>query len=205
MGLHRHRLLHRLSWPLFAAGLALFALALQAGSSAWPDPRWDWQPALAWSQPWRWWTAAGAHWSPQHLQMNLVGCALLAWLGWRADLGPRATGAWALAWPLTQLGLLLQPGLAHYAGLSGVLHAGIAVLDVWLLRGPARDQRLGLALAAGLVLKLLSEHAWTGPAHAVAGWDFPLAPLSHVSGTLAGGLCGALLLRHRRRPPVSTP
>ncbi len=201
---HRRHLarLAPLAWPLFAAGLALLALGLQAGSPAWPDPRWDWQPTLAWQQPWRWWTAAGAHWSPQHLRMNLVGCGLLAWLGWRAGLGPRATLAWVLAWPLTQLGLLLQPALAHYGGLSGVLHAGIAVLDIWLLQGPTRDKRLGLALAAGLLLKLMSEQAWTGPAHAVAGWDFPLAPLAHVSGAMAGWLCGAALLRrHRRRPP----
>lgn len=194
----------RAAWPTLALALALGALLPLWLETPWMAPGADWQPALAAREPWRCWTAALVHWSPQHLRMNLLGCALLGWLGWRAGLPPRAALAWLLAWPLTQLGLGLQPALQHYGGLSGVLHAGIAVLDVWLLQGPARDRRLGWALAAGLILKLLSEQAWTGPAHAVAGWDFPLAPLAHVSGALAGGLCGALLLRRRPgRPPVS--
>jgi hypothetical protein len=133
VGLHRHRL-HRLSWPLFAAGLAVFALALQAGGTAWPDPRWDWQPALAFTQPWRWWTAAGAHWSPQHLQMNLAGCALLAWLGWRAGLGPRATG--------------LGPGLAaDPAGPAAAARAG--ALRRPLGRAARRHRGAGCLAAAG--------------------------------------------------------
>ena len=35
--------------------------------------------------------------------------------------------AWLLSWPLTQWGLMLQPELLHYGGLSGVLHGGAAI------------------------------------------------------------------------------
>ncbi|MBI3369691.1 MAG: hypothetical protein HY021_14955, partial [Burkholderiales bacterium] len=43
--------------------------------------RLDWQPALVWREPWRWWTAAWVHWSGLHLAANLVGAALVSMLG----------------------------------------------------------------------------------------------------------------------------
>jgi rhomboid family GlyGly-CTERM serine protease len=165
--------------------------------------RWDWQPALAWSQPWRAWTAAGMHLSLRHLLMNLAGCALIGLLGGRAPLLPRDALAWCLAWPLCQWGLLLRPDLAHYAGLSGVLHAGAAIIAWRLLRsGQGRHQAVGGLLAAGLVFKLWTEQPFGAVVQDVPGWDFALAPWSHLSGVLAGLLMAALLnaLALRRRP-----
>jgi rhomboid family GlyGly-CTERM serine protease len=170
-------------------------LALVFGLGAWllaglPPASLDWQPGLALSQPWRAWTAALVHWSPSHWRMNAGGALLLALLGWRARVAPRDALAWLLAWPLTQAGLLLQPQLRHYAGLSGVLHAGVAIVVCRMLRsGAGRTRRVGLWLALGMLLKLLSEMPWRGAVQAVPGWDFALAPLAHVSGAVCGALC----------------
>jgi len=158
----------------------------------------DWQPTLWPSQPWRCWSAAWVHWSAQHLGMNYLGLGAVAVLGWRAGLGTRASGAWALSWPLTQLGLLVQPGLLHYGGLSGWVHAGVAVAACHLLLEAGRRQRervVGAAIALGLVLKIgLEQPLASPPLRHVAGLDFALAPLAHLSGALAGGLAVLLVL-----------
>lgn len=188
------------AWAGLSALLALGALL------AWPLPTagLDWQPALFPQQPWRAWTAAFVHWSGLHLGANLAGCAVLAGLGWAARLPRTATLAWALSWPLTQLGLLLQPQLLHFGGLSGVLHAGVAVAVIALLQRPGRERRVGALIAAGLTLKLVLEQPLGTPLRQVAGWDIAIAPLSHLSGALAGAVVGALLAlaarsRSRRR------
>lgn len=153
----------------------------------------DWQPALAASQPWRWWTAAWVHLSPMHLAANLLGTALLAALGWAARCEVRDAAAWLLAWPLTHLGLLLQPELAHYGGLSGVLHAGVVVAAIGLARRDSGARRaLGLALLAGVAIKLLFERPWQGTLRELPGWDIAIAPAAHVCGALAGALCAVL-------------
>ncbi|WP_422565337.1 rhombosortase [Ideonella sp.] len=192
------------AWPALALSLALFALALfnQATEA------WDWQPALAGTEPWRAWTAAAVHWTPAHLQMNLAGCAALAWLGWRADLGPREALAWALAWPLTQVGLLLQPALLHYGGLSGVLHAGVVLVAWGLVSQGGSNRWLGLIMAGGLLAKLISEQPWRAEVQRVPGYDFQVAPMAHSSGALAGLVCGALVLgwsRWQRGPSTAAP
>lgn len=166
-----------------AAGGALAAMALDPAGLRW-------QPELAWTQPWRCMTAAWVHWSGLHLAANLVGTALVAALGTVAGCGRRAAMAWALAWPISHMGLLLQPELMAYGGLSGLLHAGVAVAGWQLLRGElGQRQVIGAALLGGLVLKLLLEAPWQGPLRTVAGWDIAIAPMAHVSGSATGLLC----------------
>ena len=151
----------------------------------------DWQPGLALQQPWRCITAAWVHLSGQHLVANLAGAVLVAAYGQAAGCAGRATLAWAGAWPLTHAALALQPPLAHYGGLSGLLHAGVAVACWQLLRGD-RGQRRAVAAAvlAMLVLKLLLEAPWQGgPLRQPPGWDIAIAPLAHSTGALAGLLC----------------
>ena len=166
---------------------------------AWPlDARnLDWQPALFARQPWRALTAALVHWSALHLQANLLGCAVLGWLGWRAELPARATAAWALAWPLTQLTLLLTPELKSYGGLSGVLHAGAIIVAAELLTRPGRERFIGAALSLGIGAKLLLEQPLGAPLHTVAGWDIAIAPVAHLGGVVAG-LLAWLMLRQIR-------
>lgn len=198
--MRRHR---PAAWGLLAAALALGTAAtalLQAASPACAG-RLDWQPGLAWSQPWRWWSAAFVHLSPAHLVANLVGCGAVAVFGLAAGLGRRAALAWLTAWPLTHLALLVQPGLARYAGLSGVLHAGVAVAAVFVALAPAAGRRrwVGFALAVGLGAKIMLEAPWAAAVRALPAWDFPVVVLAHATGALCGAACalGALAARGR--------
>ena len=180
------------TWACLAISLALGALA---GWSL-DHEALDWQPALSFSEPWRLWTAAFVHLSPVHLQANLFGCAVVAAFGIAAGLPRSASWAWFAAWPMTHAALALQPQLVHFGGLSGVLHAGVAVASVYIVAlQPGRRRWIGVAVLAGLAAKLVLEQAWVGPTQAVAGWDFRVAPLAHLTGSVAGLLCAALTIR----------
>ena len=169
-------------WPLAFGGLqGPWHLAL------------DWQPASVGSQPWRWWTPVAVHYSSLHLGANLAGLLLVAVLGAAAGLPARAALAWFIAWPLTHLGLALRPELLHYGGLSGVLHAGVAVTAAWLVwRRHGLPRWVGGALVLGLAVKVLSEAPWGPVLQYPPGWDMAVAPWAHATGALAGLLCGTL-------------
>jgi rhomboid family GlyGly-CTERM serine protease len=192
-------------WVALAAALALAAVL--AGSAA-PEAL-EWQPALAWSEPWRAWTAAVVHYSAFHLVVNLVGSALVAALGWYARVPAATTIAWFIAWPLTQLGLLARPDLLHYAGLSGVLHAGTACAG-WQLAAHARGQRraIGVLVLAALAVKVASESPWGAALRTPAGWDIATAPFAHASGLVAGlaaaVVCDAIARARNRSPRRAT-
>lgn len=185
---------------------ALFAVGALAG---WPVPHdaIDWQPALAFSQPWRAFTAIGVHYSSTHLIGNLAGVALAGVYGVAAVVPTRLAWAWLAAWPLTHLGLLVRPELAHYGGLSGVVHAGVAAVVVWVLAtGRTRAQRwVGALVAIGFVAKLVSEAPWGTTFRHPEGWDITVAPLVHTTGALAGALCALVAIvaiaTHRRIRP----
>lgn len=180
----------RWSWlALCAAGAVLSILG-------WLMPReWlDWQPSLVATQPWRPLTAAFVHWTPTHLAANLAGCAVLALLGHRAALGRREAIAGLIALPLTQLGLLLRPELQRYAGLSGELHALVAIAALSLLVRPKRERLIGAGIALGLVLKLALEDPLGPVLRSTAGFDFAVAPFAHLSGAVAGLLAWALTM-----------
>ena len=158
----------------------------------------DWQPGLWQTQPWRLWTAALVHWSGAHLLLNLVGCAaVIAW-GNAAALGARQTLAWMAAWPLTQVLLAASPSLPHYGGLSGVLHAGVAI-GAWTLlwQGPGQRRGVGAVVLLGLGTKLLLEEPMLGKvlgldvqARALAGAPgLVVATYAHATGTVAGLVC----------------
>jgi rhomboid family GlyGly-CTERM serine protease len=189
----------RWAWAAGCALLALgalagFALPLEAIEGA------DWQPARAWSEPWRWWTPAFVHYSAGHLAANLAGCAVLGAFGHAARLGPHGLAAWAVAWPLLHGALLLQPQLLHYGGLSGLLHAGVAVAAAALVtQEPGRRRWIGAAVLAGLLLKVLLEQPWGEPVRTVAGWDIALAPIAHATGVAAGLACAVVAALAARR------
>lgn len=167
----------------------------------------DWQPANAATEPWRAFTAIFVHWSPQHLGTNLLAAAVVGGYGFAAGVPRRATLAWGLAWPLTHIALAVQPALAHYGGLSGVLHAGVAIVTLWLLltSGPGARwrQAIGLMVATGLVVKLVTEEPWGTALRHSAEWDIAVAPLAHATGAAAGLLCGGLALLWRRPAAVA--
>jgi rhomboid family GlyGly-CTERM serine protease len=194
-----------LGWWSVAAGLAIGSLA-----AWWVDvQRLDWQPALALTQPWRWWSGALVHWSAGHLAANLAGTALIAALGTRARADRGDAWAWFAAWPLTQLGLLSQPALLHYGGLSGVLHAGVVIAAVGLVQRESGLRRwVGWLILGGVALKVGFEQPWHGALRHAAGWNIAIAPAAHLSGALAGLLCALAATGWRwraQRHPAASP
>lgn len=190
-------------WLILCAALAALSLLV------WSLPRdaLDWQPDLVAMQPWRAVSAAFVHWTPLHLAANLAGCAVLALLGLRAALGRREALAGLLALPLTQLGLLLRPELSRFAGLSGELHALAAIAALALLTRPGRERWVGAAIALGLLTKLAFEAPLGPPLRITPGFDFPVAPFSHLTGALAGAIAWGLTMRRIKRsarPPHGT-
>jgi rhomboid family GlyGly-CTERM serine protease len=183
------------SWWWLAAVLAGGSIV-----TAWLDPRQlDWQPGLALAQPWRCWSAAWVHWSEGHRWANVAGTLLVGALGWRARCDRLDSLAWLLAWPLTHLGLLLQPDLVHYGGLSGVLHAGVVVAAIALLQRERGARRvLGAAILCGVALKVVFEQPWQAASQRVPGWDIAIAPGAHLSGALMGAGCALLVAFWRR-------
>jgi rhomboid family GlyGly-CTERM serine protease len=182
------------AWLLVTALLGACALA------GWPvrHEALDWQPARGLVEPWRAWSAVGVHYSVAHLAYNLAGLMLVGAFGLVARVPVRLAWAWIAAWPLTHFGLWLQPALAHYGGLSGVLHGGVAAVLVFLLCRGNRAQRWVAAIAAlGLLAKVIGEAPWSAALRHPPGWDIAIAPAAHASGALAGALCAALALRRR--------
>lgn len=212
----------RLVWWAWCLALALPTLALQVSLSptlslshvpldqavsTWPPlaRALVLQPDAGLAQaPWVWWTTAWLHGSTPHLVRNLVGLALLA--VWAAATRPsRATVAalW-LAWPLTQLGMLMGPSLSAYVGLSGVLHAGLVVLSVGALAPTVPwPLRVGaLALLMGTGIKVHMENPWGTALVASPTSAIMVAPWAHLSGCVAGALSCAwtwALARGRRQ------
>jgi len=181
--------------------VALAAVAGAGSVLAWwlPAASWDWQPVLAGTEPWRAITGAFVHWSVLHLAANLAGAAVVGAFGWAARVPWPMALAWAVAWPLTQLGLLIRPELAHYGGLSGVMHAGTVIGVLWLIAGPReqvpRGSRwIGAGVGLSLLVKLWLEAPWGEVLRRTDEWDIAIAPLAHSSGSLAGALCAAVVL-----------
>ncbi len=163
----------------------------------------DWQPTFAFTQAWRAFTAAFVHYSPMHLGANLIGAVLVGVFGWAAQAPQRMAVGWLAAWPLTQFGLLVQPELLHYGGLSGVLHAGVIIVCVHLIfQGTRTQTRVGWATLMVVFAKVLLEAPWRGPLSHPAEWDIAVAPMAHASGVLAGLCLGLLMVRLRRGEPT---
>ena len=141
------------------------------------------------------------HFSSLHLAANLAGAVAVAALGWVARVPGRSVVAWAAAWPLTHAALLVRPDLLRYGGLSGVLHAGVAVVALFLVvRCTGRRQLIGAAVLVGLVGKVLMEAPWGAALRYPAGWDIAVAPLAHAAGVAAGVVtAGAAELLRRAR------
>ena len=187
------------AWLVCAAVMMVGSVLAMALPAAWLD----WQPEQAFAQPWRAVTAAWVHWSEQHLGANLLAAAVVAAYGWAARVPRDQAWAWAAAWPLTHLGLLVKPELLRYGGLSGVLHAGVAIVCLYLLvRAVGLRRWVGAGVALGLVVKVATEEPWGAALQRSADWDIAVAPLAHATGAVAGLLCSALALVLSSRLPV---
>ena len=190
------------AWWAACAAMALASVGVFMWGPGWAQSL-DWQPQHAWTQPWRWWTAAWVHVNAEHLVANVLGCGVLAYWAQATTTPARWLWAWFAAWPLTHLALGVEPRLLHYGGLSGVLHAGVAVVTCRALwRGQGLQRRLAGAVGVGLLIKLWLEQPGAWPLTVTPPWNFPVVSLAHASGALAGVACAVwMALWERRRRP----
>ena len=182
---------HRLAALLGVA--ALLALPALAGPPVVAALRYE-RGAVAAGQWWRLLTCHLVHFDVRHLVLNLAGLGLLWWL-FVADARPRDWLAVALAAALAVGGGLyvLDPQVAWYLGLSGVLHgvwAGAAVFA--RRRWPLEALVTGALLAA----KLVAER-WVGPLAGAVDAALPVVVAAHLYGAI-GGLAAALALGRPR-------
>lgn len=185
----RYSLQWKPAWPLLLLGIAAAIASLATGDGS-PGLRYERSLVQA-GEWWRVVTGQIVHLGLSHLVLNLVGLALV---GWVFGPGIRAM-QWLIilgfSWAAIAAGfLLLEPRLAWYVGLSGLLHGlllGAAVADRGL------DARVRMLLVGGILLKLAWEQ-WVGAlpltAEAAGG---PVIVDAHLYGGL-GGLLGGVVL-----------
>lgn len=160
-----------------------------------------WQAATWRQTPWTLWTAPLLHLSAIHMLGNLLALAALAVLGVVIPLGTRAALALFLAWPLSTASVMAWPEVTRYVGLSGLIHAGVAI--VWLhARQAPVAQRWSPLLLAALLLKLVTEQAWVYPVSFDPYWNINVVSAGHLGGAVVGLVCGAVCLI-RLRPSAS--
>ncbi len=180
---------------LLGAG-SLLALAV-------PNGVLEWGRTATVLQPWRLVSAVWPHLSVIHLLLNLGALAAVAALGWLLRVGTTQAIAWLACWPLTHAALWLQPEVMRYAGLSGVLHAGVAICAVKACCEPDRLARLvGWSLLAGLVLKVLIEAPWSRSLQDSVALGITVVPLAHAAGAALGLLAGVLAAVMQRQAPL---
>ncbi len=191
-----------LAWVGLCCALALASLV--AYSSA-RSPMLVWHASAWMHHPWMLWTASLVHLSLAHELVNLGALLLLAILGVFLRAQWPATLAVLLAWPLSTLALAIWPQVSHYAGMSGLLMAMLAVLVVQAWRPGYR--LASYVLLATLVLKLMSEQAWSHPIVFEPVWGFNMVNAAHLTGALAGMGCAVLARAagSAGSPPGSAP
>lgn len=196
MGLHEADSPHnqRLAW--LAAGLiAIVSVALQAvgldGALAWD------RDALADGEIWRFLSGHFVHLGWSHLVLNLAGLALIAWIvgrtwdwwGWLVVgfvcIATIGAGFW---W--------INPELAWYVGLSGLLHG---LLAAGLVVGMRRREVESVVLALLVGGKLAWEQL-AGPLPGSEGASGGAVIVdAHLYGAV-GGILAALIMWRRVRP-----
>jgi hypothetical protein len=175
----------------------------------WAGEPWAWN--LTWRadhwlhRPWTLWTTAWVHSHTPHLIGNQLAVGALAAVAWLLRPSPGAALAWLGTWPLLPLVLLWWPQVGYCVGLSGLVHAAVAVVAVHLVWGDApirKGPRWGGILLGGLLVKLAVERAWQWP----VVWDdaasMSVVRAAHLAGAglgllLAGGHVWWLARGHR--------
>ncbi len=176
------------SWLLLCALHAVGSMLVW-----WAGPKvyepWVWRADHAWATPWTWWTSAWVHLNTAHLIGNQIGMGMLAALAWVVRPSWRTTVVWWLSWPLLQISLLVWPQIGYAVGLTGLLHAGAAILGVDLLLRRIRipkARRWGALLLLALLVKLLIEHAWHQPVVWDSADEMAVVQALHLSGVFWG-------------------
>ncbi len=178
--------------PLAIAGASLCAATLGGAGRLWL--RWD-REAIAAGEWWRLATGHFVHLNPGHLALNLAGLALV-WV--LAGGRYRPLGWWlvvALSLAVMDAGFwYLDPNLAWYVGLSGLLHGLLLAGAVDRLReAPLESTVLTLLVAAKLAYE---QYAGPLPG-SEASTGGPVVVNAHLYGAIAGIFAGAASLAAR--------
>lgn len=192
--------------PLAGAAGTVVVLLLATAGTVWPG--WTQalsgdRAALAHGGVHRLWTAHLAHFSGSHLLWS--GLVWLLGAGWMERVDRRAWWALALilAPVITVAGLLMEPGMATYGGLSGVATAPLVWLGLRAVcHGADMPRWAGAVVLVGVVAKISADGM--GEAGALLARFGPesgtmrVAVWAHVAGAMAGvGLFGASAARSR--------
>jgi len=170
----------------------------------WAGDAWAWE--LTWRadswlrRPWTLWTTAWVHINTPHLIGNQLAVGALAAMAWLLRPHAGTSVAWLLTWPLSTLILLLWPQIGYFAGLSGLVHAAVAVVGVHLLAGEMRipkARRWGGLLLLGLVIKLGLERAWLWPVVWNDSANMSIVQAVHLTGALVGAVLALVFMRQR--------
>jgi len=157
-----------------------------------------WRADTWWQHPWTLWTTPWVHINTPHLIGNQMAVGALAAMAWLVRPNAVASVAWLLAWPTVALVLPLWPHIGYAVGLSGLIHAAVAVVAVHLLLDQDRfvpsSRRWGGLLAAGLLAKLLLEQGWHWPVVWSNSADMSVVQAAHLTGAVAGVLFSLLML-----------
>lgn len=182
--------------------IASSVAAALAGGRGQEVLRWD-RDAIAAGELWRLVTGHLAHLGAAHLALNLAGLALV-WILVGDRLKP--LGWWlvvAFGIAVIDLGFwFLDPGLAWYVGLSGLLHTLILAGTT----AGARTAPLESLALGGLVLAKIVVEQLAGPlpgSEATSGG--PVVVNAHLYGAIAGLAAGGFVLAMRaewRRAPI---
>ncbi|MGB4060116.1 MAG: hypothetical protein WBK26_07855 [Burkholderiaceae bacterium] len=154
--------------------------------------------ADTWAQhPWTLWTTPWVHIHTPHLIGNQLAVGALAAMAWLVRPNAVASVAWLLAWPTVALVLPWWPHIGYAVGLSGLIHAAVAVVSVHLLlcQDPfvPRSRRWGGLLAAGLCAKLALEQGWHWPVVWSNSADMSVVQAAHLTGAVAGAVFSTVL------------
>ena len=201
MGLRQARkVAARHPFLLVGGALALVAVALQAGGAGVREALAYQRAGVAAGELWRLLSGHLVHLGWSHLAYNLAGLVLIGWLVGRAFDAWRWAGIVAASIVVIDVGFwILNPALAWYVGMSGVLHG---VLAGGVLAGVLARDREAFVLAVIIAAKLAWEQ-WVGPvpgSESASGGAVIVD--AHLYGAV-GGLLGALGLRHRVPPQAS--
>ena len=189
--------------PVASALVIVLALIVASQPTLAPSLLYD-RAAILRGDYWRLWTGHLVHFGASHLFWNLLIFALAGL--WAERLAPGRTRLLlALAPPMIGLALLaLDPALATYGGLSGIVVAVLALLALVQLARvgtpsdpvTAADRWFWRAVVGLIVLKIAFEFAAGQPLFArFAAAGIRPVPLAHLAGLLAA----STVYRRRRR------
>ena len=187
----------------FAIGLWLLVFAILGAELAPLGEALEYRRGLAFSEPWRLFTAHYVHLSFLHACLNAVALILLGHL-FADRLRPRDMfGILAVAPMLLSLAFwFVLPELQWYRGLSGVLHAiYFAGCIAWVAQTAGRARWLPTAALLGGAVKVLIEQPWDAsfPVHEVL--RVAVVPQAHLVGAIVGAAAGLVLRRRQHTEP----